>query len=1170
MKKFILLILSLVLALALFADVTIGSGTSTSSVLPINCYYGYSYTQQIYTQAQIGGAMSITGLRFYFSSGSTTNSSAWVIRLGHTTKTTFSSTTDWEAWSGLTEVYNGNLTLPTTAGWWEINFTTPFAYNGTNNLVIAIDENTSGYSAGSAYWYSFTSGTNTGIYYYNDTTNPDPTAPPTANSRTSSINQVVLLAPVVTPPNPAGIIAPADGATYVGLTPTLSWVATSGNPTGYKLYFGPTGSMAYIGDLGLVTSWTPPAALANDTNYSWKVVPYNAYGDATGCPTWTFTTVPPGLVPIGTGTLTQRYPFGIYFGYERAAGLYTSAQIGTTGVLDQILWNCATSSTTAVPYKIYAKNTTDTALTAQTWDAFVGTMTLVDQGTYTFSSTGWHNFALDTPFTVNGTNLIIAVETFYGGTGTSPYPYFYYSTGATASAEVWYADTTPPATAGTVGTNLPNVMLHIGAAGAGAPAAPILSYPADAATGLPKAGFNLSWTPDLINGGTPTYYAVYMATTEEDIYSQYYWETNDTFTNPVTQGGVPFSYLDRWFWTVEAVNTNGSAVVEPPHWFEIEADPRISLPHTQDFTGATIPANWTQTYADGVTSARWAISATNVAGGTMNEMKATWLSGTGISRLITPPINTTGVSNMNVNFNQFFDDYGAGVTAKLQYSHDLSTWIDTGYAITSGGGDVTGNTSVLITGLAAPLTYVAWVLDGNHYQFDYWYVDDVNLTLPLAHDVAVLSIDMPEVVQAVPLTPKATVKNFGVATETFTVQMQIGAYTSTQTVTGLASGASQQVSFTPLTPTLWTANSVTVATQLGTDLNAANNSMTGALVCLDMNYQAYCDVAYDPTSTYSGPATFMLHTPGSFTDLPSANPWSGSFLAGADWMNGGWYGAQYDDGTLTTDNWWMVDTTTGAGTDLGDTGVGLTGVAYDPSNGILYGSSATNLYTLDPATGVATLVGPFGPAWPGTMIGIAFDYMNMVLYGVDLGYDALFTIDPATGTATAVGGLGIGLNYAQDIAFDGNTGLLYLAGYTATGALYWVDTVNGGAYKVGNFANGAEVTGFAIPWNDGIASPVVAIAADGTLSWAAIPGATVYHVYGSDDPYGAFTLLGNTATTSWLDPAFPEGMKFYHVTADTAVIRGNHPIQGLENLRRNQPARSLTPVKSGVAKPQPK
>lgn len=73
---------------------------------------------------------------------------------------------------------------------------------------------------------------------------------------------------------------------------TLEW-----NPaqfaTGYKLYVGSDAAATDIvngKDLGNVFSYKLPD-LAYSTTYNWKVVPYNAKGDAVACPTWAFRTI---------------------------------------------------------------------------------------------------------------------------------------------------------------------------------------------------------------------------------------------------------------------------------------------------------------------------------------------------------------------------------------------------------------------------------------------------------------------------------------------------------------------------------------------------------------------------------------------------------------------------------------------------------------------------------------------------------------------------------------------------------------------------------------------------------------------------------------------------------------------------------------------------------------
>jgi hypothetical protein len=579
------------------------------------------------------------------------------------------------------------------------------------------------------------------------------------------------------------------------------------------------------------------------------------------------------------------------------------------------------------------------------------------------------------------------------------------------------------------------------------------------------------------------------------------------------------------------------------------------------------------------------LSDTNVAGGTPYEMMASWASGTGVSSLISPPINTSGVSAMSIRFRTFYDDFGPGVTAKVQYSHDLTTWYDSPWSIVSGGGDVSGLMSVLLTGLNSPTTYHAWTLNGNHYQFDFWYIDDVTFSQPPNHDVAPVSWGLPQVVgENTLVTPKATVINNGINTETFTVTCTIGnTYTNTQTVSGLAMGMTQQVTFSPLTPALWTASLVTVKTNLLTDEVAENDTLYDVLICLPLDTEGLAENVF--TDQF---VQFNLSTPGTMYNLPNP-PTVTNFMAGADWANGKWLGCEYDDGTLVTDNFWEINPMTGASTLLGEMGFAIMGIAYDDNNNILYGTNGVNLYTMNVNTGAATLVGALWYNLEGTptdlanmnglLIDIAYDNYTNTLYGIDLAYDCLWEINTSTRELTLIGFLGIDINYAQDAAFDQDNGLLFLAGYAAGGALYWIDTMYGGAYKVGDFPGNAEVTAFAIPYGL-ISVPQVTIANDGTISWAPVNGAIKYSIYKATDPYGTFSWYADVYGTSWTDPEFTTNAKaFYKVTAVGGIrnanrqeIRYSQPIQHKGNLNR-QPRydkglanQSIMPTKSNLNK----
>lgn len=104
------------------------------------------------------------------------------------------------------------------------------------------------------------------------------------------------------PPGCSTPVEPLDGATDVLVTTTVSWNAVP-DADGYKIYIGfdnPPTNLENGTDLGNVTSYVPPSNLEPGKVYYWKIVAYNAGGDATGCNTWSFTTrnVPGATIPV--------------------------------------------------------------------------------------------------------------------------------------------------------------------------------------------------------------------------------------------------------------------------------------------------------------------------------------------------------------------------------------------------------------------------------------------------------------------------------------------------------------------------------------------------------------------------------------------------------------------------------------------------------------------------------------------------------------------------------------------------------------------------------------------------------------------------------------------------------------------------------------------------------
>ena len=124
------------------AQIAIGTGTAVDQALPIEPYYGYTYSEVIYLASDINASGDITTLDWYFEGATLSSSNNWTIYMGHTTKSAFASTTDWITSTGMTQVYSGTFTDPAGPGWLQFDIT-DFTYNGTDNLVIAVLESAS-------------------------------------------------------------------------------------------------------------------------------------------------------------------------------------------------------------------------------------------------------------------------------------------------------------------------------------------------------------------------------------------------------------------------------------------------------------------------------------------------------------------------------------------------------------------------------------------------------------------------------------------------------------------------------------------------------------------------------------------------------------------------------------------------------------------------------------------------------------------------------------------------------------------------------------------------------------------------------------------------------------------------------------------------------------------
>ena len=170
--------------------VEVGQFDQSVPELPIKIQCNYSLSEQIYTAAEIGRSGEIHSIGFFNISDTITRNID--IYLVHTNKNSFSSGSDWTAVTATDRVFSGNVTFNKN-DWTLIEFNTPFAYNGTDNLMLVVDDNTGDFNAHNYYFKSFYT-QNQAIYSYNDYYPGSDIDPATniSGSRLSTKNYILL------------------------------------------------------------------------------------------------------------------------------------------------------------------------------------------------------------------------------------------------------------------------------------------------------------------------------------------------------------------------------------------------------------------------------------------------------------------------------------------------------------------------------------------------------------------------------------------------------------------------------------------------------------------------------------------------------------------------------------------------------------------------------------------------------------------------------------------------------------------------------------------------------------------------------------------------------------------------------------------------------------------
>ena len=334
--RWMLLLVAFAVPWVTHAQVTVEIGdpsvTTVNEYLPMYSYYNYSYTEQIYTAEEIGMPGSITSIAFKNSGTAYTRTCS--IYMAHTTKETFTSSSDWVVMSASDLVYSGTITL-TSGSWTTITLDSPFQYDGASNLVIAVNDNTGDYEDYMSV-LSF-SAANQALYIYNDD-DPYSISSPGSGTRASTKNQIHLEiipsgAAVCLRPNPATVIPSATAASF-------TWTAVEGAISYEYLYLEADGTPDWEStDVQSTTSTSAEfTGLESHTSYVAYVRTQCGVGDYSTALSVPFTT------PCGSIVVTAANPYTE--GFED----YTGSSYSSNGVIPDC-WN-AYSTASVSPHVI--------------------------------------------------------------------------------------------------------------------------------------------------------------------------------------------------------------------------------------------------------------------------------------------------------------------------------------------------------------------------------------------------------------------------------------------------------------------------------------------------------------------------------------------------------------------------------------------------------------------------------------------------------------------------------------------------------------------------------------------------------------------------------------------------------------------------------------------------
>ncbi|MDR1006842.1 MAG: fibronectin type III domain-containing protein, partial [Bacteroidales bacterium] len=288
MKRLLFFLMAIMFAIQGWTQDTIqiGTGTTITYRVPVDNNWNYSYSQQLYTAAEILAAndgnmpteQAITQLAFDYVPEGTLDVTNVDIYIGHTTTSTLSM---WELPSLHQLCFSGTMHL--SQGWSFITLDAPFVWDGVSNIIIAVNKRTGSY-AGSSYTFRATDMTpSQAIRMQRDDTGPyDLTT--FGSPATSSRNNIKIVFDV---PPPCMVPSALTTSNIAPFTADISWTPQT-TTYSFEVQYKPASVTDWADQSGAVVStivndtFLHLTNLAQNTSYNFRIREVCGGGDVIG------------------------------------------------------------------------------------------------------------------------------------------------------------------------------------------------------------------------------------------------------------------------------------------------------------------------------------------------------------------------------------------------------------------------------------------------------------------------------------------------------------------------------------------------------------------------------------------------------------------------------------------------------------------------------------------------------------------------------------------------------------------------------------------------------------------------------------------------------------------------------------------------------------------------